>query len=178
MKSQSRSTQLWGVMVTGLCALWFAAPAGATPLESWDDKIPNASQRFKVLTEFAGEAVLDRETGLVWEKSQDAGLVDWAGATLACLNKETGDRKGWRLPSAPELASLVDPPSAEPAFSLPPGHPFTNVQGGVQWSATTVASFTDSAYVVNFINGFVKTFPKGATIHYWCVRGPMQQSVY
>jgi hypothetical protein len=35
---------------------------------SWDRKINNAHERFKVLTDFHGEAVLDRETDLVWER--------------------------------------------------------------------------------------------------------------
>jgi hypothetical protein len=48
-----------------LCAM----PVGAVPLESWDDKIPNAGTRFKILTEFNGEAVLDKETQLVWQQS-------------------------------------------------------------------------------------------------------------
>jgi len=42
------------------------AIAGSFP--SWDRKIDSA-KRFKVLDRFEGEAVLDRETGLVWERS-------------------------------------------------------------------------------------------------------------
>src|SRR5215472_9762541 len=43
-----------------------AGPYYATP--SWDQSIP-AATRFVVLTNFASAAVLDRETGLVWEKT-------------------------------------------------------------------------------------------------------------
>jgi hypothetical protein len=35
---------------------------------NWDRKIDNAHKRFKVLTDFHGEAVFDRETDLVWER--------------------------------------------------------------------------------------------------------------
>lgn len=38
------------------------------PTPSWDQTLP-ASTRFTVLSNFAGAAVLDRNTGLVWEKS-------------------------------------------------------------------------------------------------------------
>lgn len=65
MRSYGRRTRMWGVTVASLCVLWFSLPAGAIPLESWDDKIPNANQRFKVLPEFGGMAVLDKETQLM-----------------------------------------------------------------------------------------------------------------
>ncbi len=41
-------------------------PYYATP--SWDQSLP-VTTRFVVLTNFASDAVLDRETGLVWEKA-------------------------------------------------------------------------------------------------------------
>ena len=66
MRNHSRSRLMWSFMVGAL--LWFAPSAGAAPLKSWDDKIPNATQRFKVLSEFGGSAVLDKETQLVWER--------------------------------------------------------------------------------------------------------------
>ena len=42
-----------------------AGVAEAKP-PSWD-KVVNGTGRFKVLNGFNGEAVLDKETGLVWE---------------------------------------------------------------------------------------------------------------
>src|SRR5438477_12772588 len=81
-------------------------PYYATP--SWDQKLATAT-RFVVLTDWNSEAVLDRETGLVWEKSPSRTGAPWVPARMACLNKILGERKGWRLPSIPELASLIDP---------------------------------------------------------------------
>ncbi|OQW34311.1 MAG: hypothetical protein A4E19_02295 [Nitrospira sp. SG-bin1] len=83
--------------------------AAAAPLESWDDKIPNANQRFKVLTGFGGAAVLDKETQLVWEKSPATSVHNWLTARIQCTGRTTGGRKGWRLPSVHEQASLIDP---------------------------------------------------------------------
>ncbi len=39
--------------------------------------------------------------------------------------------------------------------TLPLGHPFTNVQGDVYWSATTVAGTPNSAWLVFFDTGKV-----------------------
>ena len=75
MRSHSRSTCLLLVIVAAL--LWSAHPIGAAPLESWDNKIPNATLRFKVLPEFNNAAVLDRETQLVWERSPSTDLRGW-----------------------------------------------------------------------------------------------------
>lgn len=51
-----------GLGVTVAALLWFVEPAGSAPLEGCDDITPSATMRFKVLSEFNGEAVLDRET--------------------------------------------------------------------------------------------------------------------
>ena len=86
-------------------------PATQPALKSWSNKIP-AAKRFVVLPDFNNEAVLDRETGLVWEKSPDQGGAyrwDTDEAAAACINSNVGGRKGWRLPAIDELASLIDP---------------------------------------------------------------------
>ena len=66
-------------------------------------------------------AVLDRETGLVWERSPDPTHRNRRLAASACHDKIIGGRKGWRLPTISELASLVDPHQDSPA--LPEGAP-------------------------------------------------------
>jgi hypothetical protein len=64
-----------------------------------------------------GAAVLDRETGLVWERSPSPQKGRWINAPDICPQKQIGGRSGWRLPTIQELASLA-PLS---------GSPFVNV---------------------------------------------------
>ena len=139
-------------------------PYYATP--SWDQKI--TSGRFVVLTNWNNEAVLDRETGLVWEKTPTAPDSQFfIDAHLYCFNLNTGGRKGWRLPSMPELASLVDLTQSSP--SLPSGHPFT-VQSQSYWTSTNIGAVPDAGSFVNFANG-IASISGGAPWHTWCVRG-------
>jgi hypothetical protein len=104
----------------------FGGTAEAINLQSWDDQIPNPSNRFTVLSEFNNQAVLDRETQLVWERSP-TGPITWRNAIIHCFNMSLGGRKGYRLPTIEELTTLVDTRAGTPTF-LPVGNPFENVQ--------------------------------------------------
>ena len=90
---------------------------------TWSQKLP-AAQRFVPVLD--GAAVLDKETGLVREKSPDTTKREWLTAIVYCYYKTVGGRKGWRLPTIEELASLIDASQNNPA--LPNDHPFLNVQ--------------------------------------------------
>jgi hypothetical protein len=134
------------------------ADTGAGPYyvpPAWNRTLPSAA-RFMVLTNFASAAVLDRETGLVWEKSPQTPAQSWDGAKEDCLEKAYSGRRGWRLPSIVELASLIDL-NVTQGPTLPPGHPFTTVQSAVYWSATTPSSFSAIALVVYFNGGSVSS---------------------
>lgn len=144
---------------------------------SWSQQLP-AETRFVVLTNWASQAVLDRETGLVWQQSPETTQHDWSNARFQCTNITTGGRKGWRLPSVHELDSLIDPSVARPGPTLPAGHPFTNVLSTFYWSATTVAEVPAVAWVVIFIDGVVNTFGKTNKGQVWCVRGGMNADRY
>jgi len=144
-------------------------PYYATP--SWDQTLP-ASTRFIVLSNMNSEAVLDRETGLVWQRTPKSGTVTWAEAVFDCANNVgTGGRYGWRLPSIHELASLVNP-----AGGIAAGSPFLNVAQGdaAYWSTTAFPGGPDVALVRGFpAGGFIsgsttKSTPFGLE---WCVRG-------
>ena len=180
-----------GVMVSTLVG-FAASPAGAATTTavgpyyanpSWDQTLPS-STRFILLSNFNNAAVLDRETGLVWERSPlapclfpfcsvpDPGTRTLSDAQFHCNGLRTGGRLGWRLPTVQELASLVDgDPANTSSPRLPPGHPFTGVQSSFYWSATTDAKFTGEEWGVQFVSGVVYSDDKGSSFFPWCVRG-------
>lgn len=150
-------------------------PYYATP--SWDQTLPSAT-RFIILSNFTSAAVLDRNTGLVWEKSPQTEADTWHGARFTCINKNVGGQKGWRLPAIPELASLIDPSVALPGPTFPPGHPFTNLRSAVYWSVTSLAENPAGVWVVDFTLGFVRGADKISGGQVWCVRGAMNAEAY
>ena len=133
-----------------------------------------AAQRFVILSAFNSEAVLDKETGLVWERSPQTASTRWIAARRTCNEKNVGGQKGWRLPSLEELTSLVDPSVAPPGPTLPPGHPFLTVQSTVYWSATRVEEDARGSWAVHFGLGGGATFINWAhSVQSWCVRDGM-----
>jgi len=159
---------------------------------SWERRINNARRRFKLLSDFKDNAVLDRETGLVWERQPGNQTFAWPNARLHCAQKAVGERGGWRLPafnerfrqislSEPnELASLVDPTITDPAVPrVPAGHPFLNVQPAMYWTATVFVEQPGFAIAVNFSFVAGSDAPIGVTdanvagglYHVWAVRG-------
>lgn len=172
-----------GAILAAVTGLAMVANSAYYALPSWSQKIACAvgnCPRFIELADWNREAVLDRETGLVWEKSPNTTERNWFLAQNLCNSQAVGGRKGWRVPTLQELTSLVD---ADPANigspKLPPGHPFINVQSSgaaLYWSATTFAFNTASAWRANLdigTLGGVSAGDKNATTnnYVWCVRG-------
>ena len=136
--------------------------------DTWGDPV-QPGKRFTVLKSYNGEAVRDNETGLVWEKVPETDGQDWSTAQSHCNTKTVGNRKGWRLPTIQELASLVDPCATDP--SLPSGHPFFLDTSFAYWSATSIVTDTSRAWGVLFSTGGVVAVNKATTFHFlWCVR--------
>lgn len=137
-------------------------------MPSWDQTIP-AAQRFVVLANFNSEAVLDRVTGLVWERTPGHTTLggdapNWSEALSLCHSVSTGGYFGWRLPTVEELGSLTP---------LPDGHPFLAVPDFF-WAASTVETDTTLAYVMRVgTSGHsgIGSNLKAATETAWCVRG-------
>jgi hypothetical protein len=169
------SVVLLELIVFGM-VMFAASPAGAATAAgpyyanpSWDQTLP-ASTRFIVLSHMNGEAVLDRETGLVWQQSPSTSpRLTWLDAQIHCNELAVSNRIGWRLPTFQELASLVDRSQLFPA--LPADHPFSNVQLSDYWSATTFARDPSGAWAVVFNVGGIIEVDEGSAFFARCVRG-------
>ena len=136
---------------------------------TWSQILP-ASERFELV--MGGAAVLDKETGLVWEQSPDTTTRNWTAALTHCYNREVADRMGWRLSTVEELASLVDP--SQQGLALPIGYDsyFSNVLGEWYWSSTPSDTVSGHAWRVNMHDGTVsRTGGKLHTYFVWPVRG-------
>ena len=142
----------------------------ATP--SWNQQIP-AATRFIVLTDWGSAAVLDRETGLVWERTPASTTSDWVNALFSCRAQLVGNRRGWRLPSYEELTSLLDPTQSNPA--LPAGIFLGIGPSDVFWTASIDESEADAAWIVQIASATtnqtaIMTLPTNL-FRSWCVRG-------
>lgn len=136
----------------------------ATP--SWNLTLP-VHTRFIVLANFNQEAVLDRETGLVWERRPASVEANWAEAHEQCMSRKIGGRSGWRLPSIHELGSLL----GSTGDTLPVGHPF-EVSQTDYWSDTSSPRAPDLVMVRGFVDPLgLAASSKGLLSVYWCVRG-------
>jgi hypothetical protein len=147
----------------------------AQVMPAWSQILP-ANARFASVLK--GAAILDQETGLVWEKSPDLVPIHlWNFAQQACNPKVVGGRSGWRLPTIQELQSLVDPSVTGTGPKLPPGHPFLAFAGDY-WSATTGTPGDNDknlAWVTSLESGFPHEIEKDQNSSarppvVWCVR--------
>jgi hypothetical protein len=123
-------------------------------------------------------AVLDEETGLVWERVPEtsfATFINWGNANSACSLRSAGQRSGWRLPTSAEMDSLRDP-SVTTDPQLPAGNPFGIASNASWWTSTEILDLPLDANVESFHpNTFASPSQKNTTTvveRAWCVRGP------
>ena len=143
---------------------------------SWSRALP-VNERFVVLASFNNDAVLDRNTGLVWERTPHITARPVFSASYHCLNESIGGHKGWRLPNITELTSLVDP-SATTEPTLPAGSPFDFGLQVFFWSGTLRHGFSNLAWSVNFRSGIVDDAEADLNLSVLCVRGGPKVDAY
>jgi hypothetical protein len=154
----------------GAYAAW-SAPYNFTVkdlLEAWSGKLPN-SRRFSLVLN--NEAVLDNETALVWQRTPGSGTMTWHDASIACVNQTNGGRRGWRLATIQELASLTETTGSAPR--LPAGHPFVLPADPLLfWSATDQYGYPGQYFVMDLATGISDLDAVADMRKMWCVRGP------
>ncbi len=133
--------------------------------------------RFELV--MGGVAVLDHETGLVWQRTvnSDTGYT-WAGAINACSLITTGGRPGWHLPTVEQLMTLNTRIPVGVAPKLPEGNPFIGVSTDpfvYYWTTTTYTGASWAAWRLSFgreglPNRLLGDY-KSNEHQIWCVRG-------
>ncbi|GFO55745.1 hypothetical protein GMSM_27520 [Geomonas sp. Red276] len=138
------------------------------PAENWSQILPG-SERFVVVLNGAG--VLDKETGLVWQRSPDAPTWDWNGARAQCASIEIGGRLGWHLPTVEQLTSLIDRTSTNGRM-VPEDNPFGLVRvRHPYWTASPYPGAPGYSMRVDFADGTTLGAAVTELFHVWCVRG-------
>ncbi|MBV8522652.1 MAG: DUF1566 domain-containing protein [Acetobacteraceae bacterium] len=162
------------------------APASPSPpgsigrgvLQSWS-RVINDPSRFEVLTAFNGQAVLDHETQLVWERTPYTVTTGFtqSQASNYCATLILADRAGWRLPTVQELTSLLDVSTLGPSGTgvsgtgLPNGNPFAVPTGSAFWSSTPFNNDRTLYYDVVFAENVIGNLTRTRSLSVWCVRG-------
>jgi hypothetical protein len=151
------------------------ARCGATHTHKWTGAICEkcSTKRFLV---YEG-TVLDRQTGLMWQKLWDAVTWNVAFVYAEELNRHMfAGYNDWRVPSIDELKSIIYERYKEDGCDTLAEwlnkQGFSDMKARFYWSSTTVAYDPGSAWVVSFSNGAVGYFLKSYNVNYVrCVRG-------
>ncbi|NDY92843.1 Lcl C-terminal domain-containing protein [Ideonella livida] len=126
-------------------------------------RVPPAGDRYQA----QGDAVLDRHTGLLWQRcalgqawtgtvcTGTATTLGWRDALAQALGTAGSTGLPWRLPNAKELASLIDPREETPATD--PGA-FPNPGTRHFWTSTAAVGQPDRAWGVDFDYGHVASY--------------------
>jgi hypothetical protein len=165
--------------VIGTAFIVATTSAASAQTQPWNEVFA-AQGRFLVLNQFNDEAVLDRETGLVWQRAATETFGILPLASRYCADVSVGHRRGWRLPTLQELKSLTDPSESSPTLAA--GHPFVDVDlTRDYWSSTTTLDDPSFVWSMGFnvgevtrartCSGFACGGAPSLELVAWCVRG-------
>ena len=138
---------------------------------TWSQYLTEA-ERFEYVLGGGNQAVLDKETGLVWAQSPNTNILDWFDAMNVCVGQYIGERFGWRVPTVEEFRSIMSP-------FFPVGKFAENSFGNTFWTSTdnfrtnlTVGSVRARTVVTNTSGGGSTGSSLKTELNYvWCVRG-------
>ncbi|WP_437664880.1 DUF1566 domain-containing protein [Sorangium sp. So ce1182] len=116
--------------------------------------------------------VLDRSTGLVWQRRASTEEFTWSAALTHCEELTLAGQSDWRLPSAKELLSIVDDERSGPAIDL---EAFPGTTSDPFWSSTPAINSSEQVIIVGFssgisVNNYVKYNGRDYLNYARCVR--------
>ena len=163
--------QNWPALATGQHQCFdnvemIPCPLPGTPYFGQDGNYQVGTRSYDV-NESQG-TVEDTVTGLTWQRGHGSGLT-WEAARSYCENLSLAGG-GWRLPNTHEIKSLVDYGTGSPAINTTA---FPDTPSDWFWGSSMRTSgdgFSDKAWIVGFIDGFVEYTAKSNTYNVRCVR--------
>ncbi len=132
------------------------------PVSGWRAQDADFQPNGHPVRPLANDEVYDPATGLTWQARDDAMQRTQADAAAACASLGA-----WRLPSLPELITLVSYGRAVP--SIDPAFPDTTPSN--YWTSTPVANANTLHWTVRFGTGEVMPMLSTGTAVARCVRG-------
>ena len=114
----------------------------------------------------------DPQTGLEWQY-HSPGEMTWHEALKYAQSLTLDGKDDWRLPTAPELETLIDRKTLLERIRpiMREDVPFRDTLS--YWSSTTFAPNTYSAWLVMFDGAYILSYYKSSKYHIRCVRGSM-----
>jgi Protein of unknown function (DUF1566) len=168
---------VWRIVVAALVSVCLTREGHAACLKS---VLSDGTPRFQI--SFA--EVRDLKTGLIWQTCS-LGMT-WS-AQEGCAGERASHRfkdavaaagtagHGWRLPTASELASLIDDSCGKPAIDTSVFRDVPDLRGegdNTYWTSTP-AGIDDMMYFIDFVWGSGDSHSPGYAMHVRLVRGTM-----
>jgi hypothetical protein len=114
-----------------------------------------------------GWTVLDRVTGLMWQRRIDPTTVKFDAASARCEELRLGGYDDWRLPSRVELVSILDLAETQPSIDR---RVFPDTPADWFWTSSVAADSPTAAWYVYFYFGYPNTEERRARFSVRCVR--------
>ena len=118
------------------------------------------------------DTVTDLRTGLMWQRHISEDSFSLKKAKQYADNLRLGDYADWRVPTRPELESIVDLARHHPSINI---EAFPNTPSCWFWSVSPGADGSSYAWVVSF---YVGGYAYGSDVNSFrvrCVRGTMRK---
>ena len=131
----------------------------------------SSSERFVIN---ADGTVTDNQTGLMWQQ-RSSGSMNWQNALSYCESLVLAGYSDWRLPSAKELASILDFSRYSPAID---DSAFLGTFAEKYWSSSSIANQLGNAWCFDFDDGTFWHLEEKSTNQYVrAVRGGQRLSL-
>jgi len=106
----------------------------------------------------------DPKTNLMWQLDHNPDQMDWDESIEYCSNLNYAGFSDWKLPSIPDLFTIIDFSKGNPACYI------KDTKSSSYWSSTTYAGNTSDAWRVYFGNGDVGDAGRSSTCYCRAVR--------